>query len=107
MVLLMVVVVGRHSGATGSPRSLLQLITRWEPSLVDTALMALRLISLLRTSTCLVFLTVTELGTILRKMQSRMMTRLELSTTTLEDGRWLKVDDSIRKNLTLLMPIYK
>ena len=68
--------------------------------------MALRLISLLRTSTCLVFLTVTELGTILRKMQSLMMTRLELSTTTLEDGKWLKVEDAIRKNLTLLIPIY-
>ena len=70
---VVVVVVGRHSGATGSPSNLpvhsagvsqilvyhlLQLMTRCDPSVVDTALMALRLIWLWVTWTTLVYCTV-------------------------------------------------
>ena len=113
-----VVVVGRHSGATGSPgedycskefsdqsdvspSNLLQLMTRWDPSEVDTALIALTLIWLLITSTILVLDTITELEYILRKMQSLIMTLLVVSTITLCGGRWLKVEESSRNVLTL------
>ena len=120
-----VVVVGKHSGATGSPSSLvgteyddflqsceltlhlLQLMNKWEPSDVETALMALRLSSLWTTSTRLVWLTVMELGYILKKMQSLMITLLVFFITRLEGGRWEKVEDSIRNNLTLLRPIWR
>ena len=69
--------------------------------------MALRLSSLCMTSTRLVWLTVMELGYILRKMQSLMITLLVFCTTRLEGGRWEKVEDSIRNNLTLLRPIWR
>ena len=68
--------------------------------------MAFTLISLLMTSTCLVWLTVMELGYILKNMQLTMVTLLVFSTTTLLGGRWLKVEDSMRKILTLLISIY-
>ena len=48
-----------------------------------------------------------ELGYILRKMQSLMITLLVFLMTRLEGGRWEKVEDSIRNNLTLLRPIWR
>ena len=60
--------------------NLLQLITKCDPSEVETALIAFRLISLPTTSTILVLLTITELGYILRKMQSMMTTLLDFWT---------------------------
>ena len=99
-----VVVVGKHSGAIGSPSNLLQLMNRWDPSLADIALMALMLSSLLMTSTCLVFLILTDPEDSLRKIQSLMMTLLVLSIVTLLGGRWLKVEDSKRKYFTFSIP---
>ena len=48
-----------------------------------------------------------ELGYILRKMQSLMITLLVFLMTRLEGGRWEKVEDSIRNNLTLLRSIWR
>lgn len=59
------------------------------------------------TSTRLVWLTVMELGYILRKMQSLMITLLVFCMTKLEGGRCEKVEDSIRNNLTLLRLIWR
>ena len=70
-------------------------------------MIALMLSSLWTTSTRLVWLTVMELGYILRKMQSLMITLLVFCMTRLEGGRWEKVEDSIRNNLTLLRPIWR
>ena len=105
VVVVVVVVVGKHSGEIGSPSNLLQLMNRWDPSLADIALMAFMLISLLMTSTCLVFLILTDPEDSLRKMQSLMMTLLVLSIVTLLGGRWLKVEDSKRKYFTFSIPI--
>ena len=105
VVVVVVVVVCKHSGAIGSPSNLLQLMNRWDPSLADIALMAFMLSSLLMTSTCLVFLILTDPEDSLRKMQSLMMTLLVLSIVTLLGGRWLKVEDSKRKYFTFSIPI--
>ena len=99
--------ISAHSGDTGVPVSLLQLMYKLELSEVKMAVIALIASWLLTAMTCLVISTMMEWGERSKKMQLVMERVSDLRTEMLWAGKWTKVEEFKEMVLTLLAVIWK